>query len=180
MAIFREQYIVRGKTVTIRNATPEDAGALIDYINAVDRETTYLSREPGEFDMTQAQEAAFLRDCMERENYRYAIAEIDDEIVGMCNAVHGTRLRYRHVAELGISVRKAYWRGGIGQLLMKASFEWLRARGVERLQLQVDTQNLHAIALYHKLGFTVEGAIIHERKMPDGTYRDAYHMGKDL
>ena len=44
----------QGKTeaFTIRNAVGEDAPAILDYMARVDRETTFLAREAGEFEKT--------------------------------------------------------------------------------------------------------------------------------
>lgn len=180
MAIFRDQFIVRGRTVTIRNAEPDDAAAVIAHIRALDEETPFLAREPGEYATTEAEERILLRDRMLSDGYRFALAEIDGELVGLCRTAYGTLARFRHAAEIGLGVRKAHWGQGLGRLLVETSLEWLRARGVEQVRLDVDTQNTRALGLYMRLGFVVEGTFRRERKMADGTYRDSYHMALNM
>lgn len=81
---------------------------------------------------------------------------------------------------LDISVRKDYWRQGLGRRLMEIQENWCRSQGVEKLCLEVDTANLPAIGLYLRQGFTVEGTLRNQVKLPDGSYRDLYVMGKFL
>ena len=49
MALYEEVFQSKGEVFTIRNAGPQDAQAMLDYMACVDRETTFLAREPGEF-----------------------------------------------------------------------------------------------------------------------------------
>lgn len=81
---------------------------------------------------------------------------------------------------LDISVRKDYWRQGLGRRLMEIQENWCRSQGVEKLCLEVDTANLPAIGLYLRQGFTVEGTLRNQVKLADGSYRDLYVMGKFL
>ena len=48
---------------------------------------------------------------------------------------------------LDISVRKDYWRQGLGRRLMEIQETWCRSQGVEKLCLEVDTANLPASGL---------------------------------
>ena len=50
MALYEEVFQSKGAVFTIRNAGPQDAQAMLDYMGCVDRETTFLAREPGEFE----------------------------------------------------------------------------------------------------------------------------------
>lgn len=177
MAVWRADYKLGGKAVTLRNAEPDDAPELIALVNAFDGESTFLSREPGEFDMTEEKERAFLLECKENPDALYLVAEAGGRIVGTTNAQRMDRRRYRHVAGLGLAVAKAHWGTGIGKALLTELLGFARENGVEKVELQVDTTNHRAIALYMSLGFTVEGTRRRDRKMADGTYRDGYWMG---
>lgn len=81
---------------------------------------------------------------------------------------------------LDISVRKDYWRQGLGRRLMEIQETWCRGQGIEKLCLEVDTKNLRAMGLYLSRGFEVEGTLRRAAKMADGSYRDLYVMGKFL
>ena len=69
------------------------------------------------------------------------------------------RARYRHRAELALSVRQDYWRQGLGRRLMEIQETWCRGQGIEKLCLEVDTKNLRAMGLYLSRGFEVEGTL---------------------
>ena len=62
MALYEEVFQSKGAVFTIRNAGPQDAQAMLDYMGCVDRETTFLAREPGEFErgFTLEKERAYL------------------------------------------------------------------------------------------------------------------------
>jgi putative acetyltransferase len=86
--------------------------------------------------------------------------------------------RQRHSARLGIAVHDAFQGRGIGRALLEKLIDladrWL---GLVRIDLTVDADNSRAIALYEKLGFTVEGT---ERKARyfDGRYLDVLVMAR--
>ena len=69
-------------------------------------------------------------------------------------------------------------RQGVGTALMAALCEYAdRWAGVLRLELNVYTDNLPAIALYRKFGFEVEGT--HRGyALRDGVYVDSYSMAR--
>lgn len=184
MQPYQETFQSKGQTFTIRTPQVEDAAALIAYMEEIDRETTFLSREPGEFaqNVTLEKEQAYLRSCLEDEGQLFLIAfDEDGSIAATCNCSSmAHRQRYRHRAELAISVQQAYWRQGLGRRMMELLEAWARSRGIEKLSLEVDTQNTRAIGLYLSQGYTVEGALRHAAKLADGTYRDYYAMAKFL
>jgi putative acetyltransferase len=60
-----------------------------------------------------------------------------------------------------------------------AALEHSKKFGLEKVELQVYTSNLPAIALYKKQGFEQEGIIKNFRKL-DGQYFDCLAMGKFL
>ena len=49
MQPYQETFQSKGQTFTIRTPRVEDAAAIIAYMEVIDQETTFLSREPGEF-----------------------------------------------------------------------------------------------------------------------------------
>ncbi len=63
MARYQEEFETKGARFRIRNAEEQDAQSLIGFMRYVDRETTFLAREPGEFDASfpPEKEAALLK-----------------------------------------------------------------------------------------------------------------------
>lgn len=180
MAVFYKEMTLKGRQVTLRNAIPDDARTLIALVNQMDEETVFLSREPGEYQMTEARQRVIIQSCIDQPNSRYLVAEIKGQIVGSSTAVFGEKKRYRHVGEINVGLLKAFWGGGIGRALLTENLSWLKQGGVERVTLEVDADNDRALSLYQSLGFVVEGRFIHERKLADGTYRDDCRMALDF
>jgi len=90
----------------------------------------------------------------------------------------GPALRRRHAMGIGISVASDWQRRGVGSRLMEALLDaadrWL---GCLRIELQVYTDNLPAIALYRKFGFELEGT--HRAyALRDGRYVDTHAMAR--
>ena len=150
----------------------------------VNQETTFLSMEPGEFEASYPveKEASYLDSIAQSQDRQLLIAVTPNgEIAGNCRCEYpGDRRRLRHTAVLDISVRKDYWRQGLGRRLMEIQETWCRGQGIEKLCLEVDTKNLRAMGLYLSRGFEVEGTLRRAAKMADGSYRDLYVMGKFL
>ena len=166
-----------GLPLLIREAEAEDAGALIIHVNSVGGESDYLTLGPGEFELTEREEAEFLRACRVSENQVYLLALVGDEIVGTLNFSAGHRSRVRHSGELGMSVRKAYWGLGVGSSLLDTLLDWARQTGtIKKINLRVRADNHRAILLYERKGFVREG-IIRKEILLDGAYYDLEWMG---
>lgn len=184
MARYREAFETQGRRFLLRSAEETDARKLIDYMRAVDRETTFLAREPGEFEAeyTPEKEAALLKGWAEGDEKLFLVAEAETgELAATCGCIRNLRRqRVRHRAELAVSVRQDFWRMGLGRRMFQVQFDWCREKGIEKLCLEVDTRNTRALGLYLSLGFTVEGTLRREAKMADGAYRDLYIMAKFL
>lgn len=184
MARYQERFPGKSQAFLIRSAAGSDAEKLIAYMVQVNQETTFLSMEPGEFEASYPveKEASYLDSIAQSQDRQLLIAVTPNgEIAGNCRCEYpGDRRRLRHTAVLDISVRKDYWRQGLGRRLMEIQENWCRSQGVEKLCLEVDTANLPAIGLYLRQGFTVEGTLRNQVKLADGSYRDLYVMGKFL
>lgn len=78
---------------------------------------------------------------------------------------------------MNLAVSPAFRRQGIGEGLMTALMEALRARGTESLTLEVRASNQPAIALYTRLGFAEAGRRPNYYRDPK---EDALIMRKEL
>src|SRR3990172_8658127 len=90
------------------------------------------------------------------------VACVEDEIVGQLGLhTFPNRPRRRHVGQIGMAVRDDWQGKGVGTALMQAAIEladnWLNLR---RLELEGYTDNLPAIRLYEKFGFSIEGTLV--------------------
>lgn len=175
------QYVLKNEQVLlIRQAKAQDAQAVLDYIEAISAESDFLSFGPGEFELTEAEEEDVLRQYCHSDSQLYLLGLVDDTIVATLTFSAGRRPRVRHSGEFGISVRKRYWRLGIGSLMLDTLIDWARGTEiVKKINLQVRTDNRRAIALYKRKGFAIEGTI-RKAIFLNGQYFDHHWMGLEL
>ncbi len=57
-----------------------------------------------------------------------------------------------YLSDLGVS--KLHRRKGVGNMLVRACENWSWSRGYDRLYLKVENENIAAVGLYSKLGYT--------------------------
>lgn len=167
--------------IIVREARPEDAAQLIDFVTRLSEETElYLLLAPGEFTLTVEEEADLLENYALSDNSAYFVAEVDGQIVGGLNLKGGTRAGNRHCAVLGISIANG-WRGmGIGSQLMAHAVQWARQNSVlERIELRVFVENEPALHLYEKYEFEIEGRL-RKAVFRHGRYYDDYIMARLL
>lgn len=97
------------------------------------------------------------------------------EVVGWCDISPMRREGFTHCGELGMGVHKDFRRRGIGTELIERTLADAKAKGLERVELEVFASNAPAIRLYEKIGFAVEGVKKKGRKL-DGVYDDLVEM----
>ena len=166
-----------GRQCTIRSAEPEDAPRMTRYMKIMLGETPFLLRTPEEFTVSEEREAEILAGRRDDPRSLMLVAEVDGEIAACADVQsHGAQSRRFHRAELGISVRKDYWRLGIGSAMMERLIAFARQAGFEQVELTVESKNYRALPLYHKYGFVVYGTRPHGLKYPDGSYDNDYLM----
>jgi L-phenylalanine/L-methionine N-acetyltransferase len=106
------------------------------------------------------------------------VAELDGKVVGNLGLHIAKALRRRHTASLGMSVHDDFHHRGVGSALMEAALNladnWLN---ITRLELEVYTDNVPAIALYQKYGFEIEGTL-KKHVFRDGEFVDSYYMAR--
>jgi RimJ/RimL family protein N-acetyltransferase len=171
-------YLLPQKLVlTVREAQPEDAEQILLVSDQIAGESENTTRVPGELDLNVEQESELLQASLVASDQLYLVAEISGEIAGNLSFRAGKRQRTRHAGEFGIGVLKKYWNLGIGGYLLANLIAWARAGGqIRKINLQVRVDNLPAIHLYEKHGFTIEGRETRGLYV-HGEFIDIYAMG---
>lgn len=147
-----------GKECCLRNATERDGQDVLDNFNLTHMQTDYLLSYPDENSFDVTQESQFLKERSESENEIEIIAMADNVVAGTAGIeAVGSKYKVQHRAELGISVVKEFWGLGIGRALMDACIECARDAGYVQLELNVVTENIRAISMYERTGFTEYG-----------------------
>ena len=170
-----------GQHCTVRSVEPEDAPLMLQYMKIMLGETPFLLRTPEEFNYTPEEEAGILAGRKDDPRSLMLIAELDGQIIASADVCsHGAKSRLLHRGELGISVRKEYWRQGIGSAMMERLIAFAKQAGYEQIELTVESKNHRALGLYIKYGFMIYGTRPHGMKYPDGSYDNDYLMVRML
>ena len=176
-----EYKLKNGKTVNIRRTEISDAEAMISIITQTDRETLFLARNPGEFDVTAEKERGIIESVLNDPDSEWFIAEYEGKAVGQCGVnLVSRRQRYRHRAEAAFRILKDYCGIGIGGKMMEECLSWCREKGVRQVELDVVAGNEAALKMYRGFGFEITGTVPRALCYPDGTYADEYKMVKFL
>lgn len=107
MARYQERFQGKKQVFLIRNGEAADAPAVMRYMSQVNRETTFLSMEAGEFEkvFSLEKETQLLAEWAPSQYHLSLLAQTEaGEIAASCNCSYSTeRRRYRHRASLGPS-----------------------------------------------------------------------------
>ncbi|NLS11765.1 GNAT family N-acetyltransferase [Vibrio sp. SM6] len=158
--------------VTIRAAQPSDAKGVTALFDQplVQRFTLQL---PFPSETTWQQRLSET----DQHSYSY-VAELDHRIVGQIGLHLSANPRTRHCASIGIAVHDDFHGQGIGSQLLASIVDladnWLN---LDRLQLEVNSDNQAAIALYKKFHFEIEGCA-KASCFRAGRYVDTFFMAR--
>ena len=136
----------------IKEATPQDAIARIEYSKKIGAETDNLSFGAEGFPISVDGEEEYIRSILKDEKSCSFFAWKNGEIVGDVSLSAFPR-RMNHRAELGLSVLKSEWNKGLGSQLLQKAIEFAKKNGLEIINLEVRSDNFRAIHLYEKFGF---------------------------
>lgn len=164
--------------IIIKEATPQDAIARIEYSKKIGAETDNLSFGAEGFPISVDGEEEYIRSILKDEKSCSFFAWKNGEIVGDVSLSALPR-RMNHRAELGLSVLKSEWNKGLGSQLLQKAIEFAKKNGVEIINLEVRSDNFRAIYLYEKFGFSKIGIYPAYFKIMD-SYIDFNIMYLDL
>lgn len=116
----------------------------------------------------------FVRGNIRNGNPQF-VALVDGVVVGWCDIIPRDWESLRHSGVLGMGVIPEYRGQGIGGVLLTATLEAAKWKGLTRIDLTVRTDNGPARRLYEKFGFVHEGRLLRHLKI-DGEYRDSDQM----
>lgn len=165
----------------IRPVRLADAVPLRELQKRLDQETPFMLLEPGEepeeIEAWERRIASFLE---ERHSKMWVLEGAGDKLSGFLFVRGNKATRLRHSGLVVVGIRKTLWGQGLGTALFREMEAWALHHGFARLELTVVVANERAIALYHKMGFVVEGLRRRSMRYADGTYVDEYMMAKLL
>ncbi|MFM9282266.1 GNAT family N-acetyltransferase [Paenibacillus jiagnxiensis] len=170
-----------GEAFTVRSALPEDAEKVLNYNKEIFEEAPYLLTTTEEFNMTNEQEKEYLEQILLDPGKLALIAEAQEEMIGFLDFHNGHKIRNKHQGTLAMNVAQKYRNQGIGKALLSSLLDWAeRSPLIEKVALEVVTENYPAIQLYRSLGFMEEGRKIKAIKVNQDTYYDVMLMARLL
>lgn len=175
------QVVLKGKTtkgipVTLRYPKKGDLVDLLNYINALSKEKTFVSFQ-GE-QQTPEDEKKYLAEQLKRIGNAQTVqllAFSQNKLIGIASIDLGERVS-KHVGNLGISIAKDFRAQGVGSLLISKLLEEAKIRlpNLRIITLSVFANNPVAIQMYQKFGFRQYGrlpkAILHRGRLIDRIY----------
>jgi RimJ/RimL family protein N-acetyltransferase len=153
-----ELMTTNGILLTFRSAEPREAKAILRLMQRSYEESPYLATRREEFDASPTRIKAWIESHLMSPGKLMIVAEHRNQLIGMIDFTSSSKQRLQHVGEFGLSVAADWQRRGIGRALLQSLITWARASAViEKIELQVFSENLSAIQLYRSLDFREEG-----------------------
>ncbi len=156
-----------------RPAEPDDAAALVALQRSIYQEGRWFVGDGPAAVETLARRLRALDETMSL----FLVAT--PELAGWLELSRLTPARLRHVAVLTLAVGAPWRRQGLGRGLLERAYPWAERVGVEKIQLNVRSNNHAALSLYESQGFTVEGREVRQIR-EDSRYEDNLIMAKFL
>jgi RimJ/RimL family protein N-acetyltransferase len=165
-----------GAEVLLRSPDESEAQRLLDYLDAVRRESDGIMFDPADDLPSIEEERQWVRGNLESDGGVHVAAVIENQIAALAGIYPMKFVRQRHSAGIGISIRKRWCGRGLGTVLMRELVGWAcEHRGLEQLTLCVFDTNPCAQAVYRKVGFREDGRLPRRAKI-HGQYIDLVEM----
>jgi hypothetical protein len=168
-----------GQEITLRPAVPEDASEIIETINSVALERSYILTE--QFKKTELEEKQYIAEMDTTKNL-LLVAVADGKVIGGLGAHQassGRHFKNAHVCEIGLHLINPYREQGIGAKMLEYALKWARDYGYKKLDACIFTSNKRSLNLFRKFGFVVEGKRAKQFRIGN-EYIDEVIMGKIL
>jgi RimJ/RimL family protein N-acetyltransferase len=163
-----------GRAWTLRAARPTDAGALARLFADVRGEGRYLVTPATA--ISEPSEAFFIGEMIRSEGSLALVGEADGSVIGNVLVNVERNLVSNHLGTLSICVAADWRDSGVGGVLVRASIDWARQRGLAKVALGVFPDNARAIAVYEHAGFVTEGLRRRQYRSADNSFRDELLM----
>lgn len=166
-----------GGTVTIRTALPEDAKEVLRFIQRIISEAPFLITTEAEFKVSYEQQKQFLNDIFVDDGKLAVVAEYQSKIIGFLDFHKGNKKRIQHQGSLGMSVADEFRNQGVGKAMLTSLLAWAKEHPfIEKVCLEVFSENTNAKALYSNVGFVEEGRKVKAIKVNEDIYYDLISM----
>lgn len=167
MKIIEKFTTKKGRVVEIVEPTMELLDEILEFVNKLAQEDTFLSFHPGKM-ITRGEEEKWLQGQIKAIRDGSILlywAIYNGEIVGAVDIRRGSSVREWHVGTIGLMVDSIFRGEGLGKFLLQYILDRGKAAGIRTAVLGLFSDNEIAHSLYAKIGFIEYG------RLPDGFYR---------
>ncbi|HSX19123.1 MAG TPA: GNAT family N-acetyltransferase [Candidatus Saccharimonadales bacterium] len=171
----------KGKQIILRYVKQGDAQTMLDYINTLSDERTYI-RFQGEH-LTLKEEQEYLDSQLKRIKDKksvHLVALSNNQHIGISSIDLEDRTS-SHVGNFGISISKEFRGEGVGKLLMETIVSEAQKElpGLKIITLGCFSNNALAIKMYKEFGFVEYGRLPNGVKLENG-FVDHIYMYKNI
>lgn len=170
-----------GKDILVRYPEMEDLEKLLDYINKLSDERTFITYQ-GEHENLKSEGKWLKGQLKDIENKKtvYLLVFCGDSLIGSCEINLGDKVE-KHIGVLGITIAKDFRGDGLGKILMDLIFTESKKElsALIIVTLEVYSTNEIARNLYKKVGF-VEYGILPQGISRNGKFEDQVLMYKNI
>ncbi len=168
-----------GDSVILRTPKKGDGSALISFTKQVLQNAPWAIMKPEEFFATTEGKERWINDHLNHPESLIIVAEKNGQAIGLLDFSNQIFKRTSHVGGFGMSLLPE-WRGlGLGKEMLLQLLDWVKDNtSIEKINLEVLSNNESAIGLYCSLGFVKEGRKSKEIKVSETEYLDLILMAK--
>lgn len=171
----------KGRQLIIRYPKINDTQRLLDYINTLSKERTFIRFQGEQLSFTE--EKKYLEDFIEKTRKKKAVKLLvldGSKLIGVADINLMEKVE-SHVGVFGITVARDFRGEGIGKLLMRLTIEEAKKNiiGLKIITLGCFANNDLAYQMYKKSGF-VEYGRLPQGISHQGQYIDHIHMLKNI
>jgi RimJ/RimL family protein N-acetyltransferase len=158
MYLLKEIQLKNNQQLILRKPEIEDAKSVIEHLNVVGGESENLLFGKDEFRLTIEQEMEHIKSISNSTGTLMILGIINNNIVSIAQISSPNRKRIAHNGEVSISVKKDYWKMGIGSAVMEELIRFAKENNIiKNISLGVKASNTNGIKLYEKFGFKKVG-----------------------
>lgn len=147
--------------VVVRYVDERDTQAMLEYINEISKEQTFISFQGEQLTLDEEQEHVdkVLKGINDKSHVKFVLI-VAGVMCGMCEVSLGIRT-HTHVGGLGLSISSHVRDKGLGRLLLETTIDEAKKNltGLRMVELTVFANNPVAIGLYKSCGFVEVGRI---------------------
>ncbi len=165
-----------GKTITIRQASIQDAKALLNLKREYIADTSTIPLTLEEYPNDVSNEEKIITKYIDHPNSLLLVATHHNDLIGNIDLTGNKLEKMAHTGMIGMGIKREWRNQGLGKCLLTSVIDWAKKNAtIEMIWLDVYASNEYGYNLYKNTGFKVSGIIPDFFKDENG-YQDKIQM----